>query len=166
MGATALCQPGGQRQQARRRGVERTHFALGCTVAHHTNTRHHRVLVNVEPRTPRVEYVHGSLRLLRRRRRASLDQNLNNALPSLAALGAIGGALDAPGSTNTRARSHHRTANLSASGRKTMPQVSCLAGRCSGGKLILIALGHKETGRTSPTPSTKEATSLYPNCRQ
>ena len=33
-------------------------------------------------------------------------------------------------------RSHHRTANLSASGRKTMPQVSSLAGRCSGGKLI------------------------------
>jgi len=32
--------------------------------------------VNVEPRTPRVEYVHGSLRLLRRRRRASLDQSL------------------------------------------------------------------------------------------
>src|SRR6202035_3081621 len=111
------------------RGIEAPHFALGRAVTRHTRTRDNRILVNVKPRTARVENVHGSLRLLRRRRRAPLDQSLNNALPSLAAHGAIGGASGAPGSTNTRARSHHRTANLSANGRKTMPQVSCTAGR-------------------------------------
>jgi hypothetical protein len=62
--------------------------------------------------------------------------NLNSALPGLAALGAIGGAPDAPGSTDTRARSHQRRANLSVSSRQTMPQVSSPAGRRSDGELI------------------------------
>ena len=71
------------------------------------DTRDNRVLVHVEAGAARIENVHGSLRLLRRRRRAPLDQSLNNALPGLAAHGAIGGASGAPGPTNTRARSHH-----------------------------------------------------------
>jgi len=50
--------------------------------------------------------------------------------------GAIGGASDAPGPTDTRARSHHRKADLSANSLNTLPQVSFTAGGCSGGELI------------------------------
>src|SRR5215217_2516668 len=70
--------------------------------------------------------------------------NLNSALPGLAALGAIGGAPDAPGSTDTRARSHQRRANLSVSSRQTMPQVSSPAGRRSDGELIPPGVSHRQ----------------------
>ena len=43
-------------------------------------------------------------------------QTLDGALPGLAALGAIGGASGVPGPTDTRARSHHDEADLSAGG--------------------------------------------------
>ena len=108
VGAAVLGQPGGQRQQARRGRAECTDLAFESAAARQTNAGDYRILVHVEPRAARVENVHGSLQLLRRRRRAPLDQSLNSALPDRVALGAIGGASDAPGPTNTRARSHHR----------------------------------------------------------
>src|SRR3712207_9499318 len=43
-------------------------------------------------------------------------QSLGGALPGLAAPGAIGGASGVPGPTDTRARSHHDDADLSADG--------------------------------------------------
>jgi hypothetical protein len=122
VGAASLGQPVQQRQQTGRGGVERTDLGAGRPIDRQANRGDDGIFVNIQSRTTRVENFHGSLHLLRRRRRAPLDQSLNSALPNLAVHGAIGGALDAPGPTNTRARSHHRKADLSADDRKTMPQ--------------------------------------------
>jgi hypothetical protein len=90
MGAAALCQPGSERQEPRRRGLERAHLRFRRLVSCQPNCGHHRIPVHIEACAARVENVHCSLRDLRRRRRAPLDQSLNNALADLAALAQSG----------------------------------------------------------------------------
>jgi hypothetical protein len=58
-------------------------------------------------------------------------------------------------------RSHHRTANLSASGRKTMPQVSSLVGRCSGGKLIPARLQYCLTFAAKRVMAARSPTIIF-----
>ena len=50
MGAAALCQPGGQRQQPGGCGVETAHLGSGRAVDHNPDRGNHRILVHVEPR--------------------------------------------------------------------------------------------------------------------
>ena len=67
-------------------------------------------------------------------------QSLDGALPGLAAPGAIGGASGVPGPTDTRARSHHDEADLSADGPR-QPATGLIHGRSDEFDEELIPLG-------------------------
>ena len=97
-------------------------------------------------------------------------QSLNGALPGLAALGAIGGASGVPGPTDTRARSHHDKADLSADGPR-QPATGFIHGGSdkSGDKLIPVTNAierlHEEFKRRTKTqtvlPSAETAAMLF-----
>src|ERR1700731_3810093 len=103
-----LGQPAGQRQQTGRGGVESANFGPDRASGGKANGGDHTVFVHIQPSTARIENVHDSLPCPCAADAGNpMSKTLNNALPSLAALGAIGGALGVPDPTNTRARWHH-----------------------------------------------------------
>ena len=138
MRATMLAQPCRQLQQSRRGRGE------GPNLTTHLGSSHQAM--HTPPRCPCVHPGRRSADtelpylppFARRRRRAPWGETLNGVLPGLAARGDNRGCFGWPRvQSNTRARSHRLdTADLSASDHTSVPQVSSMVGRHSGGQLI------------------------------
>ena len=110
--------------------------------------------VHVKPRAAGVENVHGPLRHPCCRRRAPLDQSLNNALPDLAVPGATGVLWVLRFNYyNTRARSHHRNHQPLGQQPAYNARGSRTVGRRSGGELIPASLSDD---RSRPNPAIRD----------